>query len=103
MGASARVLMNRDQGWNSSTLGVHPAHQMARALGRDHDDIDIFRRNNGLEMNTKPVGDSQNLAGSQACPDLRLEKFALGLIRGEYLDPVGALGSFGWRHNFETI
>src|ERR1700737_4351728 len=103
MGASGGILMDRDQCRNPSTLGVDTAHQMARALGRDHDHIDIVRRKNGFEMNAKSMGNSESLARSQACPDRRLEKVALGLIRSQDLDPVGALGGLGWGDNLKAI
>jgi hypothetical protein len=76
---------------------------VARALGRDHHDVDVVGRLDGLEVNTEAVRHAQDFAGMQVRLDLRFVEFALGLVGGEDLDPVGALGRLIRRHYYHAV
>ena len=46
---------NGDEARHALAFGVLAADGMAGTLRRDHDDVHILRRNNGLEMDRKAV------------------------------------------------
>ncbi len=95
--------MDGEQRRNSAALGINATDQMARALGRDHDDVDVVRRLDGLEVNAEAVRDAQHFAGMEVRLDLRLVEFALGLVGREDLDPVGALGGLIGRDHDHAV
>ena len=76
---------------------------MARALGRDHHHVHIFRRLDGLEVNRKAVREAENLSFVQVRLDGRFVKLGLGLVGRENLELVGALGGFGRGENGHAI
>src|ERR1035438_8994136 len=76
---------------------------MSGTLGRDHYDVHIARRNDGFEMNAETVRESQNLSGMQIWLDVLLVNRRLGLVRGEHVNPVGALGGFIRSHHHHAI
>ena len=53
---------------------------MARALGRDHDYIDIRRGDNGLEMNAEAMRETKNFALAQSGFNRGLIEFGLGFV-----------------------
>src|SRR5713101_8949665 len=76
---------------------------MAGTLGRDHDHVHIFRRLDGLEVNREAVREAENLAFVEGRLDGRFVEFGLSLVRRENLNPVGALGGFGWSDHGHTV
>src|SRR6185503_10223669 len=100
---ATRVLMDGDQGRNAAPFGIYPAHQVAGTLGRNHDDVNIGRRNDGLEMNAEAVGKAEDLALRETRLDILLVEVALSFVGSENLDPVGFLCCLGWRENREAI
>src|ERR1700733_13310738 len=87
---STRILMDGQQGGHASALRINTPQQMAGALGRDHDYINVFRRLNGLEVNCKSVREAENLAGMQMRLDRRFVEIGLGLVGRKNLEPIGA-------------
>src|SRR5699024_718390 len=50
LGLAGVILLHADQGGAALALGVQAADDVAGALGRDHDDVNIFGRGDGLEV-----------------------------------------------------
>ena len=76
---------------------------MARTLRRDHHHVHIAWRRDGLKVNTEAVREPQNLPRMQIWLDVLLVNLCLGLIRREYMNPVGTLRGLSWRHNQHAI
>src|SRR5882724_259587 len=76
---------------------------MARAFWSDHHDVNVFGRLDCLEMNREPVREAEDLAFTQVRLDSRFVKRGLSLVRRQNLDPVGALGGFGWSNHVHAI
>ena len=76
---------------------------MTRTLGRNHDHVNIFGWNDGLEVNAEPVRNPQNLSRMQVVTDGSFIEFRLGFIGGENLYPVRPLGRFRWRDHRHSI
>src|ERR1700675_2187236 len=76
---------------------------MARALRRDHDYVHIFRRLDGLEVNRKAMREAENFTLVEGRLDRRFVEFGLSLVRRENLNPVGALGGFGWSDHGHSV
>src|SRR5437764_118603 len=55
VGASAGILLNRQQRRNSAAFGVHAPDEVSRALRSNHQDINVGRRNDSFEMNAEAV------------------------------------------------
>ena len=53
---------------------------MARALGGDHDHVDVLRRHDVLEVDVEAVAEAQRLAGLEVRGDLRLVDLPLHLV-----------------------
>ena len=87
---TAGVLMNGDQRGHTATLGVGGAHQVARPLGGDHDDIQVFTRGDLAEMNIEAVGKGQGRALLDVRGNLLAVERALMLVGGKDHHHVGA-------------
>src|ERR1700757_2475564 len=59
------VLVNRDQSRYTFTFEVLTPDNMPGTFRRDHDHIDVLRRNDGLEVNGKTVTEKQRLTVSE--------------------------------------
>ena len=69
LGAAGGVLKDRDQAGHAAALGIGGTHQMARALGRDHDHVQIGAGLDLLEMDIEAMGERQR----RALLDVRLD------------------------------
>ena len=94
MGASAGILLNRQQRRNSAAFGVHAPDEVSRALRSNHQDINVGRRNDSFEMNAEAVREAENFSRVQIGLDVLVVEFGLGLVGSKHVDPVGALGRF---------
>src|SRR5271169_33703 len=103
MRVTAGILLNRDQRRYSAAFAIDAPHQVSRTLGSDHHHVYIGGRNDGFEMNAEAVGDAENFPGMQIGLDELIVDLSLGLVRGEYVDPVGALGSFIRSHDDHAV
>ena len=99
----ARILLDGNQRRHAAPFAVHPAQEVPGTLRRDHDDIHIARRSDRLEMNAETVREAQHLARMQIRLNELLIHRRLGLIRGEHVNPVGALGGFVRRHHHHAV
>src|SRR5216684_4041502 len=94
MRSSARVLLDCNQGRNTTAFPIDAPQKVARTLGRDHDHVHVCRRNDRFEMNAETVGEAENLSFFQSWLDGRLVERCLGLIRSKNLDPIRLVGRF---------
>src|SRR4029077_10465634 len=51
-----RVLEDGNQRWHTFALGELSAHNVSRSLRCYHDDVNVLRRDDGLEVNAETVG-----------------------------------------------
>ena len=94
-GGPGLVAMDREQRRNAAAGTVDGAQQMARALGRDHPDIDDARRVDAAEPDVEAVGEHQEVARPQVRGDLVVVDRLLGSVRDEDHDHVGRLDGVG--------
>ena len=66
------VLEYGDQRGHPLPLHVEPADHVARALGRDHDDVDVLVRLDEPEMDRQPVAEQEGLALREVRQDVLL-------------------------------
>jgi hypothetical protein len=57
-----RVLLDGDQRGHAAAFGVGAAHEVTRALRRDHRDVDPGRRLDRPEADVEAVGEEQRVA-----------------------------------------
>src|SRR5579872_89003 len=76
---------------------------MTGTFGRDHDNVDVIRRNNGFEMDAESVGNAENFSGMEIGFDRLFVKLALRFVGSQNVDPVGALGGLVWRHDDHAV
>ena len=70
-GMTGRILFDRDGTRHAFACHKLAAHHRAESLGRDHDHIDVVRRNDRAIMNCETVGEEQRLTRSELGRDLR--------------------------------
>ena len=97
------VLLNADQIRNAVTLEVLGTNGVARALRSDHDNVDVSRRNDLLEVDVEAVSESQNIARLQVRLDNVLVDVSLLLIRGQHHDDVAGSSSLSRSHDLQTV
>ena len=95
--------MDREQGGNSAAFGIDATDQMPGTLGSDHHDIDISRRDDSFEMNAESVRETENLTRMQVGFDELVVKLGLGLVGGQYMNPVSAFGGLIGGHDHHAI
>src|SRR5579864_6207977 len=103
MRATAGVLIDREERWNSTAFCIDPTQQMSRTLRRNHHNIDAGGGNDGFEMNAEAVGHAENLPRSQMWPNRRFIQQMLRLIWCENLHPIRTLGSICGSENLESV
>ena len=87
--------MDGEQGRDAAAGPVDRAEQVARALRRDHPDVDDAGRVDPPEVDVEAVGEHQQVAGAQVRRDLRVVDRLLGGVRDEDHDHVGGLDRIG--------
>ena len=90
-----RVAVDGEQGRHAAAGPIDRAEQVARALGRDHPDVDDAGRVDPPEVDVEAVGEHQQVAGAQVRRDLRVVDRLLGGVRDEDHDHVGGLDGVG--------
>ena len=90
-------LMHRDQARHAAALDVFAAHGVARALGRDHDHVDVGGRIDQAEMDVEPVGEGQRAARLHLACDLVGVDCGLMLVRGKDHQHIGPFRGLGYR------
>ena len=89
------VAMDREQGGHAAAGPVDRAEQVARALRRDHPDVDDAGRVDPPEVDVEAVGEHQQVAGAQVRGDLLVVDRLLGGVGDEDHDHVGGLDGIG--------
>ena len=99
---AAGVLVDRDQRGHAAALGVGRAHQVARTLGGDHDDVQILTRGDLAEVDVEAVSEGQRRALLDVRLDLLAIERALMLVGGQDHDHVGVGHGFCDRLDGQT-
>ena len=94
-GRPGRILLDREQRRHAAALLVDAAQQVARALGRDHADVDVRPRLDPREPDVEAVREHQQLAGPQVGLDLGVVDRLLGGVGDRDHDHVGGLDGLG--------
>ena len=103
LGLAGRVLGDGDERRHAATLGVGAAHQVARALGGDHDHVDTLRRGDAPVADVEAVGEGERVAGDEERRDVLVEDPLLLGVRGEDHDEIGVGRGVGDRHHTQTL
>ena len=75
---------------------------MARALGRDHEDIEIGARLDQVEVDVEAVGERQRRAVAHVRAQMVAVQRGLQLVRGQDHDHVGPLGGLVRGHDLQA-
>ena len=93
------ILLYADQGRAAFAFRVQAADNVAGALGSDHDNVNIFRGNNGLEMDVEAVCKSQCLALGHVGGNLAVVDVSAQFIGNQHHNNIAGLGSlFNFHH-----
>ena len=76
---------------------------MAGALGGDHDDVDVLRRGDGLEVDVEAVSEGQGLALGHVGGDLAVVDVSAQLVGNQHHHNVAGLGSLFDFHDLEVL
>ena len=100
-GLTGRILMDRDQAGHAAALGVGRAHQMARTLGRDHDDVEIFTGRDLAKVHVEAMGEGERGTLLDVGCDLIAIERGLMLVGRQDHDHVRTLHGLFDRANLE--
>ena len=99
----AGVLIDGDERRHAFAFGVLAADDVAGAFRRDHDDVHVLRRDDGLEMDREAVAEEERLALGEIRRDVLLVGGGLlGVGQGDQ-DDVGALHGLGGVEDLEAL
>ena len=97
------VLVDGDQTRHAAAFGEHAADEMARALGRNHRDVNKWRRIDLLEVDIEAVREHQHLAFGQVRLHALLVDSFLHMVRGKHHDDVRFFGRLLHVDNPQTL
>ena len=100
---TGEVLLDADQRGAALTLGVQAADDVAGAFRSDHDDIDVLRSGDGLEVDVEAVCEGQSLALGHVRSDLLVVDVSAQLIGNQHHDDVACLGCLLDLHDLEVL
>jgi hypothetical protein len=86
--------MDCNQAGNAAALHIFTTHRVARALGRDHDDVDIRWRFNQAEMNVEAMRKGKRRTRLHIALQIIVPNCSLMLIGGEDHDDIGPSSGF---------
>ncbi len=102
LGVFAGVLLDGDEGGDAFAFEVLAADDVTRAFGGDHDDVDVFRRDDGAVEDGEAVGEEECLSFGEVGGDVfGVDGSDGGVGRGDH-DDVCLLGGFGGVEDFEA-
>jgi len=96
------VLVDGDQGRHAATLEEFGAHGVARALGGDHDHVQIFTGHHLVVMHVEAVGEGQSGTLLHVGFHFGVIDFGNGFVRQQHHDQIGALHGLGDFFHFQT-
>ena len=102
-GAAGGVLLDGDQHRHALAVDELAAHQVTRALRRDHRDVDIGRRRDQAVPDVEAVAEEQRLAGGQGRRDVLGVDLALRGVRRQDHDHVGLGRRLGRRDHAQAL
>ena len=103
LGLTGVVLLHADQRGAALALGVQAAHDVAGALGSDHDDVHVLGSGDGLEVDVEAVCKGQCLALGHVGSHLRVVDIGAQLIGYQHHDNIAGLGSLFHFHHLEVF
>ena len=90
-----RVLLDRDQSRHARPLEVLAADEVARALGGDHDDVDVGRGLDEPVADVEAVREEQGVTRDERRRDRLRVHLALQVVRDQHHHQVGFLARLG--------
>ena len=96
------VLRHGQEAGHARAALIFRAHQMARALGRDHEDVEVLARLDQVEVDVEAVGESQCGAFAHVGGQMLAVKVGLQLVRGQDHDDVGPGRGLGRGHDLDA-
>src|SRR6516225_500872 len=76
---------------------------MPGTLGRNHQHVNVSRRNNRFEVNAESMREAKNFSRMEIGLDQLVIHLSLRLVGGENMNPVGALGSLIWSNDHHAV
>src|SRR5207248_5292803 len=101
-GFAAGILMHSQESRCSAALCEDFAHTVTGRFWRDHDDVDVSWRLDGLEVNIEPVCEQYRLAGRQSKRDSLLIELWLHGIGYEEDQNVAPCSRVLWNQHLES-
>src|SRR5262245_4957438 len=101
-GVTARVLSDGQQAWNSRAALVFAANQITGAFRRDHEHVDVGRRNDLSKVDREAMRDGQVFAGFEMRLDLGFVDARSRFVRRQHHHDVTSFGGVGYGQNFQT-
>jgi hypothetical protein len=95
--------MDRDQARHAAAGFVLGAHQAARALGRDHDHVDVGRRDDRAEVDAEPVRKRQRHPRPEMLDDVAHVDRRLFLVGDQHHHEIGLMDRLGDRGDGEPV
>ena len=102
LGFAALVLIDGDEGGDALAFLILAADRMTGALRRNHDDVDVLRRLDRLEVNGKSVTEEQGMTGVEIRCDVLLVDLGDGEVGNGNEDHISLLYGLGSVKNFEA-
>jgi len=103
LGLTGVVLLHADQRGAALALGVQAAHDVAGALGSDHDDVHVLGSGDGLEVDVEAVCKGQSLALGHIRSNLLVVDVGAQLIGNQHHDHIAGLSSLFHFHDLEVV
>ena len=94
--------MYGDKARNTSASLILGTNGVSRTLGRNHNNVNVSRRNDKTKVNVKAVCEHQSLAGGKVGENILLINTLLSFIGCKNHNDISLLRSLGSRHNSKT-
>ena len=102
MGITRNILGDRDQAGHAAAALILRSHGVARALRRDHQDVEIRAGIEQVEVHVEAMREHQRGALFHVVVQMLAVDIALQFIGGEHHDKVRPFGGIGDFHHFEA-
>ena len=91
---AAWVLVDGDECRDAFIFEELATDDVAGSFGGDHDNVDVFGRDDGLKVDSEAVAEDQGFAFGEVGFDIFFENFWLPGVRDSDEDDIGLLGGF---------